>query len=42
MIITIVNGVVVEAETLVQAHYQEIKIVKKPYVPIKKKKNLSK
>lgn len=38
MIITIINGVVVEAETLQAAHYTEIKIVRKPYFPLNKKK----
>lgn len=36
MIITIINGVVVEAETLQSAHYTEVRIVRKPYVPMKK------
>ena len=36
MIITIINGVIVEAETLQAAHFTEVKIVRKPYVPIKK------
>lgn len=39
MIVTIINGVYVEAETLAAAHMElEVKIVRKPYVPMKKKK----
>lgn len=37
MIVTIINGIVVEAETLIAAHVEEIKVVKyKP--PFKRKK----
>ena len=38
MIITVINGVVIEAETLQDAYYTEIKIVRKPYFPLNKKK----
>lgn len=38
MITTIINGVLIEAETLQAAHFTEVKVVRKPYVPMKKVK----
>ena len=39
MIVTVVNGIVMECETLYQAHLQfEVKKIKKPFVPKGKKK----
>ena len=39
MIVTVINGIVMECESLQQAHMEfEVKIVRKPYVPVSKKK----
>lgn len=43
MIVTVINGIVIECESLQQAHMEfEVKIVKKPFANCSKKKKLKK